>query len=1067
MAASLGNATVNVLARTVLFEQSLRRSLKRMSALTAAVFAGVGAANFFGSALKESIALEKQLQKIQTFLTDQPDAIQKAFDAGAVRGLSNELGISAIEISEALYYMIGSGVDASEAMDAVRAAASSAVATVSDLGLVANFTSSGINAFAGTVDTLTGKMVDAQHINDLFFAALKEGKGTANDLAKYLSTAIPSAKGLGIGLGEVVSAASAATLTGKSARKVMTGLDYVMSGLGNSSKGVGEAFKEITGKTFPDFVKGGGKLQDAIKILGSEIGIQQLNNVKGATTGIRAIQELLVVWEDYTRIQENVKSAEGAAVEGRDIMNKSISRQIDFLKTKFTNFRGSVGDWLGPVLYDAAKKVQGAWPEIKSAFDTMVSGIGVAFSKIGEVLGPAFEQIGLAFSKIDWGMIVSIVQDVVNGILIGLSPLLAAITGLIYVFGGVATYIQPVINLLANLSPIIVGLTAAFVAYKTVLWATVVIAKAHVAIQKLQAMWLSITTTAAILNTVAVGGLSGAWAVLTTIMAANPIGLAIAALVGLVAMLVFAWKKSETFRKVVASAFNGVKDVIVTAVQVIVGIATYWAEAYLRAFKAILDGLAHLPDWLGGGKFEDASNAVGRLINGVEAIRAKVNDLADAARAADWEIKKMGQNLMEVQDYAGRTSMDRLSLLRAGVDPDTTTAINAGELNLNNSTNPYGGGGGGADFSGGGYDPLGGKDDAGKKALSEAAKKIKAALKRAFADLDRIAKNTSKQSVDTLKENFKQLYADLAEAGRKDIVAFTKKQEVALINAAAKKDKLLKKILKDYKANSLVEMAVARDKIGEKLDIAKDKLKELKDASDDFTDSIKEQVNAMGNVADESKGLGTTYVGIRGQLKSAVAQTKQFTIYIDKLRKMKLNETSLRQIIDAGPEAGMAAAKALVRSGQAGVDQIDTLQGQLTAAGNKLATSANNQFYSAGIKTAEGIVKGLESQEAAIVKAMDSIADKLVASIKKKLGIKSPSVIFGEIGENISDGLTKGIEAKGPRAVSAVSSITNDIKVAVHGVSDPNAARRAGILSGQGIQNVLARQRVDAVTPVI
>lgn len=1065
MAASLGNATVNVLARTVLFEQSLRRSLKRMSALTAAVFAGVGAANFFGSALKESVALEKQLQKIQTFLTDQPDAIKKAFDAGAVRGLSNELGISAIEISEALYYMIGSGVDASEAMDAVRAAASSAVATVSDLGLVANFTSSGINAFAGTVDTLTGKMVDAQHINDLFFAALKEGKGTANDLAKYLSTAIPSAKGLGIGLGEVVSAASAATLTGKSARKVMTGLDYVMSGLGNSSKGVGEAFKEITGKTFPDFVKGGGKLQDAIKILGSEIGIQQLNNVKGATTGIRAIQELLVVWEDYTRIQENVKSAEGAAVEGRDIMNKSISRQIDFLKTKFTNFRGSVGDWLGPVLYDAAKKVQAAWPQIKSTFDAMVSGIGVAFSKIGEVLGPAFKQISLAFSAINWGMIASMIQDVINGILIGLSPLLAAITGLIYVFAGLATYIQPVINVLANLTPIIVGLTAAFVAYKTVLIATVAIQKIQLALQKLQSFWLGVTTTVAILSTVAVGGLAGAWAVLTTIMAANPIGLAIAALVGLVAMLVFAWKKSETFRKVVATAFNGVKDTIVTAVQIIVGLATYWAEAYLRGFKAILDGLAHLPDWLGGGKFADASAAVGRLIHGVEAIRAKVNDLADAARAADWEIKKMGQNLLEVQDYAGRTSMDRLSLLRAGVDPDTTTAINAGELNLNNSTNPYGGGGGGADFSGGGYDPLGGKDDAGKKAISEAAKKIKAALKRAFTDLDRIAKNTSKQSVDTLKENFRQLYADLGEANRKDIVAYAKKQEAALIKAATKQSKVLKGVLKKYKADTLVEMAIARDKVLDKLDGAKDKLKELVNESNEFKKSIRETVLGLGNVSQESDGIGVTFTGIRNRMRKAVEETKRFNAAIKTLQKLKLNPELIRQLVEAGPEA-LDQAATIAASGKKGVSELNGLQDQLLKQSQTLEKTAYDQFFKNGVAVAQGLVAGLEKERDSILKAMDKIADQLVDRIKKKLNIKSPSRVFGEIGENITAGLAHGIEAKGPAAQKAAANVSQQIhfgpgSVAVSGVGD-TAAQRAGILTGQGIVQVLRERQIAA-----
>lgn len=1061
MAASLGNATVNVLARTVLFEQSLRRSLKKMSALTAGVFAGVAAANFFGSAIKDSLALEKQVAKIQTFIADLSPQMQKAFSPDTIRAFSNELGISATETADALYYMIGSGVAAEDAFDAVRAAASSAIATTSDLGLVSNFTSSALNAFGGTVDTLTGKMMTADHINDLFFAALKEGKGTANDLAKYLSTAIPSARGLGIGLGEVVSAASAATLTGKSARKVMTGLDYVMSGLGNSSKGVGEVFKDITGKSFPDFVKKGGTLKDAIKKLGTEVGIQQLNNVKGATTGIRAIQELLVVWEDYERVQKNVRKTENDAAIARDTVNKTFARQIEILQNKFKNFRGSVGDWLGPILYEAFKKIEKVWPKIKGALSQLATIVGDAFSQIGAALGPAFEQIGLAFGKINWGQIQSILSDVFTGIMIGLTPLIAAIGTLVYIFGGMAAYIQPAIDVLSNLTPVIVGLTTAFVAYKAVLLLVTAAKGAMVAVAGLQAIASVAVAAAFVIETLATEGLAAAFVALDIASGGivPAIGLIITAVVALAAGIIYAWKTSETFRDVVAKVFNALKDIVATAIQVIVHVILSWPEAILRSFEVVLKGLAHIPKWLGGGAFDSAAAAVGALIAGIDSIRGAVNNLAASARAADWEVNKL-LNSAEMLSDEGNRGRAR-DFAATGKTPQQLMDEAAGYKapTIPSYTPPS--------FAGGGYDVGGGAGDAAKEKASEAAKKIKAALKRVAADLTRIAKNTSKQTVDTLKENFKQLYADLAEAGRKDVVKFAQSQEKALIKAAGKHSKVLKKILKDYKADSLVDLAVARDKVADKLDIAKDKLKEITDASKDFTDSIKEQVREMGNVADESKGLGTTYTGIRNQLRNAIAQTKQFTGYIDKLRKMKLNDVSLRQLIDAGPEAGMAAAKALVQSGQAGVNQIDTLQGQLNKAGEKLATTANNQFFAAGIKTAEGIVKGLESQEAAIVKAMDSIADKLVASIKKKLGIKSPSVVFGEIGENISKGMAMGIDNKASLPQKSAEKMTSQVvfgagAVQVNGVSDPFAAKRAGILSGEGIASVLDRRRTVA-----
>jgi len=52
---------------------------------------------------------------------------------------------------------------------------------------------------------------------------------------------------------------------------------------------------------------------------------------------------------------------------------------------------------------------------------------------------------------------------------------------------------------------------------------------------------------------------TGAQWLLNAALTANPIGLVILAIVGLVAAIVIAWKRSETFRRIVTGAFNGVK----------------------------------------------------------------------------------------------------------------------------------------------------------------------------------------------------------------------------------------------------------------------------------------------------------------------------------------------------------------------------------------------------------------------------------------------------------------------------------------------------------------------------
>lgn len=66
------------------------------------------------------------------------------------------------------------------------------------------------------------------------------------------------------------------------------------------------------------------------------------------------------------------------------------------------------------------------------------------------------------------------------------------------------------------------------------------------------------------------------------VLLANPIGLVVLAIIGLVAGLVYAWKRSETFRNIVTGAFNAVKNVAVGAFN--------WVKKNWPLLLAILTG---------------------------------------------------------------------------------------------------------------------------------------------------------------------------------------------------------------------------------------------------------------------------------------------------------------------------------------------------------------------------------------------------------------------------------------------------------------------------------------------
>ncbi|MFE7853754.1 phage tail tape measure protein [Streptomyces sp. NPDC057403] len=87
---------------------------------------------------------------------------------------------------------------------------------------------------------------------------------------------------------------------------------------------------------------------------------------------------------------------------------------------------------------------------------------------------------------------------------------------------------------------------------------------------------------------VAMGAWSAAQAIFNVVMAANPVVLIIGAIIGLIAVIVLAYQRSETFREIVQGVWTAVKQVIMIHVDAIKAIIGWFAE---------LPGL--IADWFG------------------------------------------------------------------------------------------------------------------------------------------------------------------------------------------------------------------------------------------------------------------------------------------------------------------------------------------------------------------------------------------------------------------------------------------------------------------------------------
>ena len=107
--------------------------------------------------------------------------------------------------------------------------------------------------------------------------------------------------------------------------------------------------------------------------------------------------------------------------------------------------------------------------------------------------------------------------------------------------------------------------------------------------------------------------------------------------------------------------------------------------------------------------------------------------------------------------------------------------------------------------------------------------------------------------------------------------------------------------------------------------------------------------------------------------------------------------------------SGAAAVNGLVSAFTALPGQVDTAVGSLSLT-----------LFTAGQELINGLIAGVQSRAQAIADAALSTVKNAVKGVKEFLGIKSPSKLFAEIGQNVAMGFIGGVDGMSDRVSAAV-----------------------------------------------
>ena len=290
-----------------------------------------------------------------------------------------------------------------------------------------------------------------------------------------------------------------------------------------------------------------------------------LSFIKAATTGVGKLNaKVLVLFavfvvlalliEDFIRFMRGEDSLMGEMLKRAGVDTEALRETILRAWSAIKAFLGKTWESikrLAQSIFNGLRAFWAKWGDqilatLKAVWDTLVSVFRRVISTILTVAKSVFNAVRAFWAK--WGAdITKMLSDTFGGILNFIEGVFAG--NWEQAFKGIGDITKSVFGTLNKMfgkfAPVVWAVVAAITAYKAIMIATAVAAKAMNAIMIVKKGIMAVVT-------------AGQW-LLNVALTANPIGIVIVAIAALVAAFVALWKNNEGFRNFFINMWEGIK----------------------------------------------------------------------------------------------------------------------------------------------------------------------------------------------------------------------------------------------------------------------------------------------------------------------------------------------------------------------------------------------------------------------------------------------------------------------------------------------------------------------------
>ncbi|EPY2302324.1 phage protein [Clostridium sporogenes] len=489
------------------------------------------------AAIRVGSNFEEGMSKVSAISGATGEDLKKLTEKAKEMGAKTKF--SATESAEAMQYMAMAGWKTGDMLNGIDGIMNLAAASGEDLALVSDIVTDALTAFG-----MSAK--DSAQFADLLASAASNSNTNVSMLGESFKYVAPvagalghSAKDTAFALGLMANAGIKGSQSGTALRASLTNLANPSKKMAEEMDRLGISLVDSNGK-----VKEGKALYDELRQKFSGLSDAQKTQSAATIFGKEAMSGMLAIInasdEDYNKLYNNLNNSAGAAENMAKVMNDNLKGKVTILKSAL--------EGLGIAAYEKFQE------PMKQAVESVTKSIEKLSNSMNDgALGESISKLADSFANLI-STVVTFIADHLPQIIDGLTWIMDNASFIASGIAGIGTALM-----VLNVANMIMGLVEAFKAFKAANEGATV------------AQWL-----------------------LNAAMAANPIGLVISIIAGLIAGIIVLWNTNEGFRNAVIDAWNAILG---AAQTVWGGIVNFFTVDIPAAWQSLLDFFNGAPGW--------------------------------------------------------------------------------------------------------------------------------------------------------------------------------------------------------------------------------------------------------------------------------------------------------------------------------------------------------------------------------------------------------------------------------------------------------------------------------------